>query len=104
MKIEALTPEINANIRGKCPSEKKLRDAISETLQRAGAAALAGGDADDPVHRCAILLAMCCQMLWNALEDAKAEIKRLKKETGGAPGRGRDEGLIETERGAQENP
>ena len=35
---------------------------------------------------------MGCQMLWNALEDAKAEIERLKKKTG------------ETERGARENP
>ena len=88
MKIEALTPEMNANIRGKCPNEEKLRDVISETIQRAGTTALASGDADNPVHKHAILLAMGCQMLWNALEDAKAEIERLKKKTG------------ETERGA----
>lgn len=79
MKIEALTPKMNADIRGKCPKEEKLRALISETLQRAGTAALASGDCGDPGHKHAIVLAMGCQMLWNALEDAKAEIETLRE-------------------------
>ena len=36
MKIEALTPEMNANIRGKCPNEEKLRDVISRLEKMEG--------------------------------------------------------------------
>lgn len=103
MKIEALTPKMNADIRGKCPSEDKLRTVISETIQRAGTAALASGNTDDPGHKHAITLAMGCQMLWNALEDAKAEIERLKKEVDDAFERGYNEGSLETEHNMQEN-
>ena len=103
MKIEALTSQMNANLRGKCPNEDKLRDLISETIQRAGTAALANGDANDPGHKHAVLLAMGCQMLWNALEDAKAEIERLKKEVDDAFERGYNTGSLETEHAMQEN-
>ena len=102
MKIEALTDRMNAECRGKCPNEDKLRAAISETVQRAGYAALASGDADDPGHKHAIALAMGCQMLWNALEDAKAEIERLRKEVDDAFERGYDTGSLETEHSMRE--
>lgn len=103
MKIEALTPKMNAAIRGKCPKEDKLRAVISETIQRAGCAALASGDTDDPGHKQSIVLAMASQMLWNALEDAKAEIERLKKEVDEAFDHGYGEGSLETEHNMQEN-
>lgn len=94
---------MNANIRGKVPKEDKLRAVISETVQRAMVGALVSGDANDPEHRPAIVLAMGCQMLWNALEDAKAEIERLKKEVDDAFERGYNEGSLETEHNMQEN-
>ena len=103
MKIEALTPKMNAECRGKCPNEDKLRAVISETVQRAGVGALASGDTDDPGYKHTIILAMGCQMLWNALEDAKAEIERLKKEVDDAFERGYDTGSLETEHSIQEN-
>ena len=94
---------MNDEVRGKVPKEEKLRALISETVQRAGTAALASGDADNPVHKHAILLAMGCQMLWNALEDTKAEIERLKKEVDDAFERGYNTGSLETEHSMQEN-
>ena len=94
---------MNADIRGKCPDEDKLRHLIDETIQRAGTAALASGDCNDPGHKHAITLAMGCQMLWNALEDAKAEIKRLEKEVDDAFERGYSTGSLETEHNMQEN-
>jgi len=103
MKIEALTKKMNADIRGKVPKEEKLRAVISETMQRAGTYALASGDFDDPGQKHAITLAAGCQMLWNALEDAKAEIERLKKEVDDAFERGYNEGSLETEHSMQEN-
>lgn len=103
MKIEALTSKMNTDIRGKCPNEDKLRAIISETIQRVGTATLANGDVNDPGHKHAILLAMGCQMLWNTLEDAKAEIERLKKEVDDAFERGYVEGSLETEHNMQEN-
>lgn len=103
MKIEALTPKMNADIRGKCPKEDKLRAVISETVQRAGVAVLASGDCSDPGHKHAIVLAMASQMLWNALEDAKAEIERLRKEVDEAFDHRYGEGSLETEHSMQEN-
>ena len=103
MKIEALTKKMNDEVRGKCPKEEKLRALISETVQRAGVAALASGDASDPGHKHAIVLAMACQMLWNSLEDAKVEIERLKKEVDDAFERGYNTGSLETEHSMQEN-
>ena len=103
MKIEALTDKMNAECRGKCPKEDKLRAVISEAVQRAGCAALASGDIDDPGHKHAVVLAMASQMLWNALEDAKAEIERLKKEVDDAFERGYNTGSLETEHSMQEN-
>ena len=94
---------MNDEVRGKVPKKEKLRALISETVQRAGTAALASGDADNPVHKHAILLAMGCQMLWNALEDTKAEIERLKKEVDDAFERGYNTGSLETEHSMQEN-
>lgn len=104
MKIEALTKKMNADIRGKVPSEEKLRRLIDETIQRAGVAALASGDLGDPGHKHAIVLAMGCQMLWNALEDAKAEIERLRKEVHDAFERGYSTGSLEAEHGMREDP
>lgn len=103
MKIEALTDKMNAECRGKVPKEDKLRAVISETVQRAGTAALASGVIGDPGCKHSIVLAMGCQMLWNALEDAKAEIERLKKEVDEAFDHGYSEGSLETEHNMQEN-
>ena len=103
MKIEALTDKMNAECRGKCPKEDKLRTVISEAIQRAGCSALVNGSADDPGHKHAVVLAMASQMLWNALEDAKAEIERLRKEVDDAFERGYNTGSLETEHSMQEN-
>lgn len=76
MKIEVLPERLNAECRGKCPAEEKLRAVLSEAVQKIGVARLASGDDSDPAQRTVMVLAMACQMLWNRLEDVQAELER----------------------------
>lgn len=80
MKIEVLTDKLNTQLRGQHVKEDKLRAVLSEAVQKTVTSKLAGGGDGDPTQHTVVLLTMACQMLWNELEDAKAEIERLKAE------------------------
>lgn len=103
MKIEVLTDELNTQLRGQHVKEEKLRAVLSEAVSKTVVSKLAGGGDGDPTQHTLVLLTMACQMLWNELEDARAEIEWLKTEVDEAFDHGYLEGSLETEHSMQEN-
>lgn len=103
MKIEVLSEKLNSQLRGQRVKEEKLRAVLSEAVQKTVVSKLAGGGDGDPSQHTLVLLTMACQMLWNELEEAKAEIERLKTEVDEAFDHGYQEGSLETEHSMQEN-
>ena len=79
MKIEVLPNQMNAQVRGKCVKEEKLRPILEEAIQKIVASRLAGGEGGDPTMHTIMVLATACQMLWNELEDLKEVLAKAKQ-------------------------
>ena len=79
MKIEVLPNQMNAQVRGKCVKEEKLRPILEEAIQKIVASRLAGGEGGDPTMHTIMVLATACQMLWNELEDLKEVVAKAKQ-------------------------
>lgn len=79
MKIEVLPNQMNAQVRGKCVKEEKLRPILEEAIQKIVANRLAGGEGGDPTMHTIMVLATACQMLWNELEDLKEVVAKAKQ-------------------------
>ena len=79
MKIEVLPNQMNAQVRGKCVKEEKLKPILEEAIQKIVASRLAGGEGGDPTMHTIMVLATACQMLWNELEDLKEVVAKAKQ-------------------------
>ena len=79
MKIEVLPNNLNAQVRGKCVKEEKLKPILEEAIQKIVVSRVAGGEAGDPSMHTIMTLTMACQMLWNELEDLKEVVAKAKQ-------------------------
>ena len=78
MKIEILSGSLNSQIRGKHVKEEKLRKLLKSVMSDITVNDMGGGSR---LSNEAKSLVMACQMLWNELEDVKAELKEVLERT-----------------------